>query len=270
MVGGTVSYVEVSSHPSNKVGDMVLSHCGWQDYAISDGKGLIKFNVDKHHPTLALGVLSMAGFTAYMGFLNIGQPKSGDPVVVAAASGTAGVVVEQIAKIKQCRAIGSVEEPEKCRYVVDVLGLDACIDHSSPDFSKQLAVACPKGIDVYFKNVSGAVFDAVLPMLNTKMRIPLCGLVANYNDTALPKLPDRLGLLTSTILSKCHKLQAFFIFEDYAPYFPKFFGQISAWLWENRIKYREDIVDGLKNAPEALIGLSKRKSFGKLIIRVSD
>ena len=268
MVGSTASRVETSLHPDYKVGDMVLSFSGWQDYTISDGKGLTKLNADKHHPTLALGVLGMPGFTAYMGLLDIGQPKSGETVVVAAASGAVGAVVGQIAKIKGCRSIGIAGGPEKCRYVVDELGFDTCIDHHATDFSKQLATACPKGIDVYFESVGGAVFDAVLPLLNTKARIPVCGMIANYNNTELPQGPDRLGLLTGTILTKRLKMQGFIIFDDYAPRFSEFFGQMSSWLWEGRIKYREDIVDGLENAPEAFIGLLKGKNFGKLIIRV--
>jgi NADPH-dependent curcumin reductase len=268
MVGGTVSRVEVSSHSDYKVGDMVLGYCGWQDYAVSDGKGLTKLNVDKHHPSLALGVLGMPGFTGYMGLLDIGQPKPGETVVVAAASGAVGGVVGQIAKIKECRAVGIAGGPEKCRYVVDELGFDACIDHQSADFAKQLSAACPKGIDIYFESVGGAVFDAVLPLLNTKARIPVCGIIANYNDTELPKGPDRLGLLTRTILSKRLKMQGFIIFDDFGPRFPEFFGQMSSWLWEGRIKYREDIVEGLENAPDAFIGLLKGKNFGKLIIRV--
>ena len=269
MVGGTVSRVEVSSHPDYKVGDLVLGYCGWQDYAVSDGKGLTKLNVDKHHPSLALGVLGMPGFTAYMGLLDIGQPRSGETVVVAAASGAVGGVVGQIAKIKECRAVGIAGGPEKCRYVVDELGFDACIDHHSADFAKQLSSACSKGIDIYFESVGGAVFDAVLPLLNTKARIPVCGMIANYNDTELHKGPDRLGLLTRTILSKRLKMQGFIIFDDYGPHFPEFFGQMSSWLWEGRIKYREDIIVGLENAPNAFIGLLKGKNFGKLIIQVS-
>jgi NADPH-dependent curcumin reductase len=268
MVGGTVSRVEMSTHKDFNIGDMVLSYNGWQDYAISDGKGLTKLNVDKHHPSLALGILGMPGFTAYMGLLDIGQPKSGETVVVAAASGAVGAVVGQIAKIKECRIVGIAGGAEKCRYVMGELGFDACIDHHARDFAKQLAVACPKGIDVYFESVGGAVFDAVLPLLNTKARVPVCGMIANYNATELPIGPDRLPLLTRTILTKRLKMQGFIIFDDYASRFSEFFGQMSSWLWEGRIKYREDIVDGLENAPEAFIGLLEGKNFGKLIIRV--
>lgn len=268
MGGGTVSNVETSFHPDYKAGDTVLGFCGWQDYAISDGQGLTKLHVDKHHPSLALGVLGMPGFTAYMGLLDIGQPRSGETVVVAAASGAVGAVVGQIAKIRGCRIVGIAGGPEKCRYVVDELGFDVCVDHHAADFGKQLVAACPKGVDVYFESVGGAVFDAVLPLFNTLARIPLCGSIATYNTTELPNGPDRLPLLTRTILTKRLKMQGFIIFDDYAPRFSEFFGQMSSWLCEGLIKYREDIVDGLENAPAAFIGLLTGKNFGKLIVRV--
>jgi NADPH-dependent curcumin reductase CurA len=204
-----------------------------------------------------------------MGLLDIGQPKAGETVVVAAASGAVGSLVGQIARIKGARAVGIAGGAEKCRFVVEELGFDACIDHRAPDFAQQLARACPSGIDVYFENVGGAVFDAVLPLLNTKARVPLCGLVANYNATSLPPGPDRLGLLTRTILTKRIKMQGFIIFDDYGPRFPEFHAQMSEWLQAGRIKFREDIVDGLENAPQAFAGLLEGKNFGKLVIRVA-
>ena len=193
MVGSTISRVEASQHPDFKAGDLVLGQSGWQSLALSNGKALSKLDTAMTQPSLALGVLGMPGFTAYMGLLDIGQPQAGETVVVAAASGAVGSVVGQIAKLKGCRVVGIAGGAEKCRYVVSELGFDACIDHRSPDLKQQLAAACPKGIDVYFENVGGAVFDAVLPLLNTRARIPVCGLIANYNDTALPPGPDRLG-----------------------------------------------------------------------------
>lgn len=270
MVGGTVSRVEDSQHPDYQVGDLVLSYSGWQDCAISDGSNLTKLDDGATHPSLALGVLGMPGFTAYMGLLDIGQPKVRETVVVAAASGAVGSVVGQIAKIKGCPVVGIAGGAKKCQYVVDELGFDACIDHHSSDLPQQLAAACPTGIDIYFENVGGAVFDAVLPLLNVSARIPLCGLIANYNDTALPSGPDRLGLLTSTLLTKRIKMQGFIIFDDYGHRYNEFFCQISTWLKEGKIKFREDIVDGLENAPQAFIGLLEGKNFGKLIIRVAN
>lgn len=269
MEGGTIARVEASNLPEYQVGDLVLSYSGWQDYSVSNGKGLTKLDKAMKQRSLSLGVLGMPGFTAYMGLLDIGQPKEGETVVVAAASGAVGSVVGQIAKIKGCRSVGIAGGYDKCRYVVEELGFDACIDHRSADFPKQLAAACPKGIDVYFESVGGAVFDAVLPLLNPRARIPLCGLIANYNDTGPQKGPDRLGAFTRTVLSKRLKVQGFIIFNDYAPRFSEFTGQMESWLFENKIKFREDIVDGLENAPEAFMGLLTGKNFGKLIIRVA-
>ena len=268
MGGSTVSRVESSLHADYKVGDLVLAYSGWQDYAVADGTSLTKLDANMSHPSLTLGVLGMPGFTAYMGLLDIGQPKTGETVVVAAASGAVGSVVGQIAKLKGCRAIGIAGGADKCKFVVDVLGFDACVDHRSADLPALLASACPEGIDVYFENVGGAVFDAVLPLLNVSARVPLCGMIANYNDTALPPGPDRLGLLTRTLLSKRIKMQGFIIFADYGERIDEFTSAMGDWVKAGKIKFREDIVDGLENAPQAFIGLLQGKNFGKLIIRV--
>lgn len=270
MVGGTVSRVEASQHPDFKAGDLVLGYTGWQSHALSDGQGLTKLDAGLSHPSLALGVLGMPGFTAYMGLLDIGQPKAGETVVVGAASGAVGSVVGQIAKLKGCRVVGVAGGADKCRYVAGELGFDECIDHRAADFKQCLAAACPRGIDVYFESVGGAVFDAVLPLLNAKARIPVCGLIAHYNDKALPPGPDRLGLLTRTLLTKRIKMQGFIIFDDYADRYGEFAAQMGAWLKEGRIKYREDVVDGLENAPQALIGLLEGQNFGKLVVRVAN
>lgn len=270
MVGATVSRVEVSLHPDFKPGDLVLGYSGWQDYALSDGTGLTKLDAGMKQPSIALGVLGMTGFTAYMGLLDIGQPKTGETVVVAAASGAVGSIVGQIAKIKGARVVGIAGGPEKCRYAVEQLGFDACIDHRAADFPQQLAAACTKGIDVYFESVGGAVFDAVLPLLNVGARVPVCGLIANYNDTALPQGSDRMGLLARTILTKRLKMQGFIIFDDYGHRYGEFASQMDTWLKEGKIKFREDIVDGLENAPQAFIGLLEGKNFGKLVIRVAS
>jgi NADPH-dependent curcumin reductase len=270
MVGGTVSVVDASAHPDFKPGDRVLGFSGWQDYALSDGSGLMRLPKDDPQPSRALGVLGMPGFTAYMGLLDIGQPQPGETVVVAAASGAVGSAVGQIAKLKGCRAVGIAGGEAKCRYVVEELGFDACIDHHGDELPARLAAVCPDGIDVYFENVGGAVFDAVLPLLNARARIPLCGLIANYNDTALPPGPDRLGLLAGTLLRKRIRMQGFIIFEDYAPRYREFAAAMRAWVEEGKVKFREDIVDGLERAPEAFIGLLEGRNFGKLVIRVAD
>ena len=269
MGGSTVSRVETSFHPDYKAGDVVLGYGGWQDYAVADGTSLTKLDANIKHPSLTLGVLGMPGFTAYMGLLDIGQPEAGETVVVAAASGAVGSVVGQIAKLKGCRAVGIAGGADKCKFVVDVLGFDACIDHHSANFAALLTGACPTGIDVYFENVGGAVFDAVLPLLNVSARVPLCGMIANYNDTTLPVGPDRMGLLTRTLLSKRIKMQGFIIFADYGERIDEFSTAMSAWVKDGKIKFREDIVDGLENAPQAFIGLLAGKNFGKMVIRVA-
>ncbi len=269
MVGGTVSRVEASRHPDFKVGQRVLGYAGWQDYALSDGKGLTPLYAEDAHPSRALGVLGMPGFTAYMGLLDIGRPVAGETVVVAAASGAVGSVVGQIARIKGCTVVGIAGGTEKCRYVAGDLGFDACVDHRGDDLPGRLAAACPKGIDVYFENVGGAVFDAVLPLLNARARVPVCGLIAAYNATALPPGPDRLGLLVGALLRKRIRMQGFIVFDDYGPRWGEFAGAMGEWVQQDRVKVREDIVFGLENAPEAFIGLLQGRNFGKLVIQLA-
>jgi NADPH-dependent curcumin reductase CurA len=269
MVGGTVSRVDVSRHDDFQVGDLVLGYTGWQDYALSDGKGLRALYPKDAHPSCALGVLGMPGFTAYMGLLDIGRPVAGETVVVAAASGAVGSVVGQIAKIKGCYVVGIAGGQDKCRYVIDELGFDFCVDHHADDLPGHLAAACPKGIDVYFENVGGAVFDAVLPLLNTQARVPVCGLIAAYNATELPPGPDRLGLLVGTLLRQRIRMQGFIVFDDYAPRWGEFAGAMGQWVLDDKVKVREDIVFGLENAPEAFIGLLQGKNFGKLVIQLA-
>jgi hypothetical protein len=270
MVGGTVSRVVTSQHPDFKPGDWVLGYDGWQDYALSDGSGLRNLGPDYKHPSRLLGVLGMPGFTAYMGLMEIGQPKPGETLVVAAASGAVGSVVGQVAKLKGCRVVGVAGGKEKCRYVIEELGFDACVDHRAPDFAEQLAAACPQGIDIYYENVGGAVFDAVIPLLNTQARIPVCGIIAHYNATDLPAGPDRLPMLQGLILRKRIRMQGFIIFDDFSEGFEDFLHQMGAWVEQGKIKFREDLVDGLENAPQAFIGLLQGKNFGKLVIRVGD
>ncbi|MEE3662204.1 NADP-dependent oxidoreductase [Brenneria sp. g21c3] len=268
MVGSTISRVVASQHPDYRVGDWVLAYSGWQDYAISDGRGLTNLGASPQHPSYALGVLGMPGFTAYMGLMDIGQPKAGETLVVAAATGPVGATVGQIGKLKGCHVVGIAGGAEKCRYAVEELGFDACLDHRAADFADRLKAACPDGIDIYYENVGGKVFDAVLPLLNTSARVPLCGLVASYNATALPDGPDRLPLLMGTILKKRIRIQGFIIFDDYGHRFDEFWQAVSPWVAEGKIKYREDVVDGLENTVEAFAGLLQGKNFGKLVVRV--
>ena len=268
MVGGTVCRVEESNHPDYSIGEWVVSFSGWQDYAISDGIDLLKLGMDPVQPSYALGVRGMPGLTAYMGLLDIGQPKAGEPVVVAAATGAVGSLVGQIAKLKGCKVVGIAGGEEKCRSAVDDLGFDLCVDHTSPDLAEQLAKACDNGIDVYFENVGGKVFDAVLPLLNACARIPLCGMISQYNATELPEGPDRMFALMGNLLVKRIKMQGFIVFDDYGHRYNEFSDDMSQWLADGKIKYREDLVEGLENAVESFGGLLEGKNFGKLVVRV--
>lgn len=270
MVGATVCQVEQSNHENFEQGEWVLAYTGWQDYAISNGEGLVKLGKNPSHPSFALGIMGMPGFTAYMGLLDIGQPKAGDTVAVAAATGPVGATVGQIAKLKGCKVVGIAGGAEKCQHAKEVLGFDECLDHKSDDLAQQLAEACGNGIDVYFENVGGKVFDAVLPLLNTGARIPVCGLISQYNATSLPEGPDRMSMLVATLLIKRIKMQGFIIFDDYAHRYDEFATQMGQWLAEGKIKYKEHLVDGFENTPEAFMGLLEGKNFGKLVIKMNE
>ncbi|KKO49730.1 NADP-dependent oxidoreductase [Arsukibacterium sp. MJ3] len=270
MVGATVCQVEISKNDKFAQGEWVLAYSGWQDYAISDGKGLTQLGKNPSNPSYALGILGMPGFTAYMGLLDIGAPKAGETVVVAAATGPVGATVGQIAKIKGCKVVGVAGGSAKCRYAVEKLGFDACIDHNADDFAEQLKKACDEGIDVYFESVGGKVFDAVLPLLNTCARIPLCGLVSQYNATSLPNGPDRLFMLMGQLLRKRIKMQGFIIFEDYGDHYADFSKEMQKWLSEDKISYREHIVDGIENTLDAFNDMMAGKNFGKTVVKLNS
>ncbi|MCZ6831725.1 MAG: NADP-dependent oxidoreductase [Gammaproteobacteria bacterium] len=267
MVGGTVARVEQSRNPGFQVGDMVLAYSGWQEYEVSDGRGVSKLDPRIDPPSYALGVLGMPGLTAYVGLLDLGEPKPGETLVLAASTGAVGSVVGQIGKIKGCRVVGIAGAPEKCRYAVEKLGYDACISHYDADMAQQLAEACPDGIDVYFENVGGSSWEAVMPLLNNFARVPVCGLIAHYNQKTLPPGPDRMSLLQSLILTRRIKMQGFII-SDYTHRAPDFIRDVSQWLAEGKLTYKEHVVEGLENAPEAFLGLFKGANFGKLVVKV--
>lgn len=267
MEGGTVGRVLESRHGEYKPGDIVLSYSGWQSHAVAKAAELRKLDPKEAPVTTALGVLGMPGFTAYAGLLTIGKPKSGETVVVAAATGPVGATVGQIAKLKGARAVGIAGGTDKCAFMRDVLGFYAAIDHRAKDLPEQLAKACPNGIDVYFENVGGHVWDAVFPLLNDFARIPLCGLVAQYNETTFPG-PDRFPVVMREALSKRFHIQGF-IQRDFAEQRPAFYREMAQWIRDGKVKYREDIVDGLERAPEAFIGMLQGKNFGKLVVRVA-
>ena len=270
MEGGAVSIVEQSRNSRFAVGDLVVGQTGWQTHSVNDGSALLTVPKGLPSDSMAVGVLGMPGMTAYMGLMDIGQPKSGETLVVAAASGAVGSVVGQVAKIKGLRVVGVAGGADKCRYVVEELGFDACIDHKSDNFADELAAACPQGVDIYFENVGGKVFDAIVPLLNAKARVPLCGLIAGYNAHETPSGPDRLPQLQRTLLTKRARIQGFIVFDDYGDRQPEFVSAMAPWVRDGKVKFREHIVDGLEQAPEAFIGLLEGRNFGKLVVRVTQ
>jgi len=271
MEGGAVSEVITSRDDKFKQGDIVVGSTGWQTHAVAKGAYLAKVGIPNQIAPIstAVGVLGMPGMTAYTGLLNIGQPRPGETVVVAAASGAVGSIVGQIAKIKGARAIGIAGGKTKCDFVVNELGFDACLDHRDKDLASLLAETCPKGIDVYFENVGGPVSEAVFPLLNNFARVPVCGLIANYNDSAPPPGPNMAPALMRSILTKRLTLRGFIV-SDFAEQRDQFLADVSNWIVEGKIKYREDVVDGLENAPRAFQGLLRGENFGKLVVKVAE
>jgi len=269
MTGQVVAEVMTSGVAGFTKGDRVLAGSGWQDYAVSDGKEVLNLGPNPENPSWALGILGMPGFTAHAGLLEIGQPKAGETVVVAAASGPVGATVGQIAKIKGCRVVGVAGGGEKCAHVVDRLGFDACIDHKAEDFAEQLKAACPDGIDVYFENVGGKVLYAVLPLLNPFARMPVCGVVSWYNLPGLPQGPDMAPVIMGTLLRMKVKMQGFIVFDSFGPdSYRAFRKDMTGWLKEGRVHYTEQMVEGLEAAPQGLYDLLEGRSFGKMVVKI--
>jgi NADPH-dependent curcumin reductase CurA len=269
MSGESICEVIASKRPGYAADDIVLAPTGWRTHAAWDGAALRKLDPALGPITTGLGVLGMPGFTAYAGLNFIGKPKDGETVVVAAASGPVGSLVGQLAGMADARAVGIAGGPEKCRYVADELRFDAAIDHRAPDFAEKLAAACPKGIDVYFENVGGAVWQAVLPLLNRFARVPVCGLVAQYSAAGQPAGPNLLPATMREVLSKSLTLRGFINYEFAAEHYSEFLRTVSDAIANGRIRYREDIADGLENAPAAFIGMLEGRNFGKTLVRVA-
>jgi NADPH-dependent curcumin reductase CurA len=267
MPGSTVSRIIESRHPKYRAGDLVLANTGWQDYSVSDGSDLQAIG-DMARPSLALGALGMPGFTAHVGLLDIGQPKAGETVVVAAATGAVGAMVGQIAKLKGARVVGIAGGADKCRQAVDDLGFDACVDRHGPLLGERLAAACPAGIDVYFENVGGDVLSAVFPLLNLGARMPVCGFVAHYNDSAGSTGPNQLPQFLAAILQKRVRVQGFIILDHYGARFDVFRREMDEWVNSGQVKAMEHFVDGLLNAPAALSDLLQGRHCGKVVVRL--
>jgi NADPH-dependent curcumin reductase CurA len=268
MRGVVLGVVEESKNPNFQSGDLVYGTLGWQDYAIASNKGSSAIT-KLPHPlpaplTAFTGALGATGFTAYFGLLDIGQPKAGETVVVSAASGAVGSVVGQIAKIKGCRVVGITGSDEKCRWLLDELGFDAAINYKTADLETALAQSCPNGVDIYFDNVGGSILDAVLTKVNLHARIPLCGLIANYNATEPVPGPYNF----SQILMKRVRLEGFIIV-DYLPRWSEAITDIGQWVNQGKIKYCIEVVDGLENAPSAILKLFNGNKKGKLVVKVS-
>ena len=269
MTAQTVGQVVASRHDQFAEGDIVLSGNGWQEYAVADARGVRKLDPAAAPISTALGVLGMPGMTAYVGLLDVGELKTGDNVVVSAASGAVGGVVGQIARIKGCRVVGVAGVQKKCDYVTGELRFDACVSHRSDTFADDLKAACPDGIDLYFENVGGKVFDAVLPLLNDFARVPICGRIANYNMTRLPDGPNEVPRLMGLTLVRRLMIRGFIVF-DHAARQNDFLRDVSGWIRSGELKYREDIVEGIDRAVGAFQGLLRGENFGKLLVRVSD
>ncbi|MEM1159634.1 MAG: NADP-dependent oxidoreductase [Pseudomonadota bacterium] len=277
MEAGCVAEVMASDHPKFAAGDIVESRFGWCTHAASDGQGVRKVDPTLAPIQTAVGVLGMPGITAYVGFLDHGRPKAGETLVVGAATGAVGSTVGQLAKIKGLRAVGVAGGPEKCAYAVEELGFDACLDHYAYEDGQALGAAlakeCPDGIDVYFENVAGKTLDAVMPLMNVGGRIPVCGMISQYN---LPGMgmgggtgDDRLPKLWRTILVQRLSVRGFIIFDHYDR-FPAFVEEVSGYIRDGRLKYREYITEGIENGPKAFIEMLSGQNFGKTLIKVAD
>jgi NADPH-dependent curcumin reductase CurA len=270
MVGQTVCEVVGSRSDRRAVGDVVLAYTGWQTYAVANARHTRKLDPDAAPISTALGVLGMPGFTAYAGLLEIGRPQPGETVVVAAATGPVGSAVGQIAQLKGARSVGIAGGAEKVRALTEEFGFDVALDHRSPTFRDDLAAATPDGIDVYFENVGGMVADEVTRRLNLYARIPVCGLVANYNATAVPAGPDRLPGFMSRVLTLSLTVRGF-IQSEFEPTLSEDFQRdMTAWVRDGKVRYREDVVEGLENTPEAFRGLLVGRNFGKLLVKVGE
>ena len=266
MQGGGVGIVEESRHPGYQKGDIVQGMLGWQSYLLSNGKGLYKLPQSASIPLTAyLAVLGAIGYTAYFGLLDIGQPKTGETLVVSAAAGAVGSLVGQIGKIKGCHVVGIAGTDEKCHWLKEELGFDATINYKTEKIYPSLKERCPNGIDIYFENVGGEILDAVLSQINLKGRIPLCGLISQYNATE--RVPGPYNF--ARILTQRVRLEGFIVF-DYASRYAEATAALSQWMVEGKLQYRVDIVDGLENAPIALNRLFDGSKKGKLIIKVSN
>lgn len=265
MVGGAVGRVVASQNPAFAVGDVVEERLGWQEYAVSSGQGARKIDPAVAPISTALGVLGMPGMTAYFGLLEVGQPKPGETVVVSAAAGAVGALVGQIAKLRGCRAVGLAGSDDKVRYLTHDLGFDAGINYrTAADLDAALVSACPRGIDVYFDNVGGRITEAVSRHVNLFARFSVCGLISQYN-LEKPELAPRNERF---VLVNRVRIQGFIV-SDFGARWGEGLREMTGWLRAGKLRYREDIADGLERAPAAFIGLLQGKNLGKQLVRLA-
>jgi NADPH-dependent curcumin reductase CurA len=262
MVGQTVGEVLASKHPRFHAGDKVLASCGWQLYGVVKGDDLQPIDTRRIPASCYLGVLGMPGITAWFGLFDIGSPKAGETVVVSAASGAVGSVVGQLAKIHGCRAVGIAGGKTKCDYVVRELGFDACVDHRGGALAADLKAACPKGVDVNFENVGGAVLDTLLALMNLHSRIVVCGLVSEYNASE----PYRYARLRSVLVNRI-RMQGMIVF-DWKDRYGEALQGLAERFAAGKLKYRESVVVGIDNAPKGLMGLLRGENFGKQLVKL--
>jgi len=256
-----VGEIMESKNPKFAPGEMVVGTGGWQEYFVSDGRGLMKVDVRALPATVYLGSVGMPGVTAWYGLTQIGRPKAGETVVVSAASGAVGSVVGQLAKIMGCRAVGIAGGKAKCSYVTGELGFDACVDYKAEDFLDALTEATPNGIDVVFENVGGTGLDAELARINDFGRVIVCGLIAGYDGQAIP-LKNAGSILTSRLTVQG------FIVSEHMEIWPQALRELGAYVSQGKIKYRETIVQGIEAAPRAFIGMLRGENFGKQLVKV--
>ena len=263
MEGQTAGEVVASRAPGFAPGDTVLGGYGWQRFSAVPAARLIRVDPAEVPLSASLGVLGMPGLTAWVGLEDIGQPKAGETVVVSAASGAVGQVAGQIAKVRGCRVVGVAGGQAKCDFVTGELGFDACVDHRGGDLDARLGAACPDGIDVYWENVGGAVQRAAFPRLNDFARMVMCGMIAEYNDTSPAPGPNLMSCVRKRL-----RIQGFIVSDSGWQRYGRFRTEMLGWMRDGRLKWREDVVDGLRAAPQAFIGLLKGANFGKLVVRV--
>ncbi len=268
MHGECVGVVVESRDPAFSRGDHVVGMGGWQSHFALPGDGLRRVDPGQAPLSAWLGVLGMPGLTAYAALHDIARPEAGETVVVPAAAGAVGALAGQLAKLRGCRVVGIAGGPEKCRYVTEELGFDACLDRREPDLEGRLKAACPRGVDVYLELVGGEVLWAVLPLMNLHGRVPVIGGIAWYNLPGLPEGPDRTPLLMRQILVRRLRLQGMIVW-DHAALEERFREEVAALLREGRIRYREHVYEGLERAPQALIDLLEGRTFGKVVVRVA-